>query len=177
MGAPAVLVACNATNLTTELYNSSQAAGNRDRLANGTKFATPVVADGKVFVGGSNSVSVFGLLAGMFSFSSSVYSVPAAGPTATISVNRLGGTNGAIQVSYSTVAGGTAVSGSDYTGVSGTLNWANGDVTAKNLHHPDSQQPAGPIQRDRERGLEQSVRRRRVGRAIHGRAYDCRTAN
>ena len=67
MGAPAVLVACNATNLTTELYNSSQAAGNRDRLATGTKFAVPTVADGKVFVGNSNSVSVFGLLAGTFS--------------------------------------------------------------------------------------------------------------
>jgi len=60
---PAVLVAYNATNLTTELYNSTQAAGNRDQLVNGVKFAVPTVADGKVFVGNSNSVSVFGLLA------------------------------------------------------------------------------------------------------------------
>jgi hypothetical protein len=59
----AVLVACNATNFTTELYNSSQAAGGVDQPANGVKFATPTIANGKVFVGGSNSVSVFGLFA------------------------------------------------------------------------------------------------------------------
>ncbi|HXD00562.1 MAG TPA: Calx-beta domain-containing protein, partial [Verrucomicrobiae bacterium] len=136
MGTPAVLVACNATNLTTELYNSSQASGSRDQLANGTKFSAPVVADGKVFVGGSNSVSVFGLVDGMFSFSSPVYSVQAAGPTVTITVNRLGGTNGAARVSYATVAGGTAVSGADYTSTSGALNWTNGDAAPKTFTIP-----------------------------------------
>jgi len=136
MGTPAVLVACDATNVATELYNSAQAAGNRDQLANGTKFATPVVADGEVFVGGSNSVSVFGLLAGTLGLSSAGYSVPAAGGTATITVNRLGGTSGAVQVSYATVAGGTAVNGSDFTGVSGSLNWTNGDAAAKTFTVP-----------------------------------------
>jgi hypothetical protein len=129
MGTPAVLVACNATNIATELYNSSQ-AGNRDRLANGTKFAVPTVADGKVFVGNSNSVSVFGLLAGTFSFSSPVYSVPEANTNVTVTVNRVGGTNGAVQVSYATVAGGTAVAGVNYTAASGALNWTNGESGA-----------------------------------------------
>ena len=91
MGTPAVLVAGNATNLTTELYNSSQASGNRDRLANGTKFAVPTVADGKVFVGNSNSVSVFGLLAGTFTFSSPAYSVAEANTNVTVTVNRAAG--------------------------------------------------------------------------------------
>jgi hypothetical protein len=135
MGFPGVLVACNAANLS-ELYTSGQATGNRDQLANGTKFAAPVVADGKVFMGGSNSVSVFGLLAGMFAYSSPAYSVAAAGPTATITVSRQGGTNGAAQVSYSTVAGGTAVAGADYSSASGTLNWTNGDVAAKTFTIP-----------------------------------------
>ena len=59
---PAVLVAYNPTNLTTELYNSTQAATNRDRLANGVKFTRPIVVNGKVYVGNQSSVSVFGLL-------------------------------------------------------------------------------------------------------------------
>jgi len=59
--APAVLTAYNATNVTAEIYNSAQAAGNRDALANGVKFASPMVANGKVYAGAQFAVSVFGL--------------------------------------------------------------------------------------------------------------------
>jgi outer membrane protein assembly factor BamB len=59
---PAVLHAFDATNLAHELYNSRQAAGNRDQFGTGNKFITPTVADGKVFVGTTNSVAIFGLL-------------------------------------------------------------------------------------------------------------------
>jgi hypothetical protein len=76
LGGAGTLVACNATNLTTELYNSAKAMRTATSLGAGVKFAVPTVADGKVFVGSSNSVSVFGLLAGTFSFSSANYSVP-----------------------------------------------------------------------------------------------------
>jgi hypothetical protein len=132
LGSPAVLVACNATNVATELYTSAINAG-RDQLGAGVKFAVPVVADGKVFVGSSNSVSVFGLLAGTFSFSTSAYSVKEANTNVAVTVNRVGGTNGAVQVSYATVAGGTAVNGVDYTGVSGALNWTNGESGSKSF--------------------------------------------
>ena len=57
---PAVLHAYDATNLATELYNSSQATGGKDSFAN-NKFITPIVANGKVYVGTSRSVAVFGL--------------------------------------------------------------------------------------------------------------------
>jgi Immunoglobulin domain/PQQ-like domain len=57
----AVLHAYDATNLAHELYNSNQMA-NRDHFGAGNKFITPTVADGKVFVGTTNSVGVFGLL-------------------------------------------------------------------------------------------------------------------
>ncbi|MEA3159591.1 MAG: hypothetical protein QOD95_1139 [Gammaproteobacteria bacterium] len=59
---PAVLHAYDAANLAHEIYNSNQAAGNRDHFGTGNKYITPMVADGKVFVGTSNSVAVFGLL-------------------------------------------------------------------------------------------------------------------
>lgn len=59
-GATAVLHAYDAGNLTNELYNSNQ-AGSRDQFG-GNKFITPMVANGKVFVGTPNSVAVFGLL-------------------------------------------------------------------------------------------------------------------
>ena len=58
---PAVLHAYDATNLAHELYNSNQ-AGSRDQFGRGNKFITPVVVNGKVFVGTSTGVAVFGLL-------------------------------------------------------------------------------------------------------------------
>ena len=58
---PAVLHAYNAANLQ-ELYNSSQAANNRDQFGNGNKFITPVIVNGKVYVGTPSGVAVFGLL-------------------------------------------------------------------------------------------------------------------
>ena len=57
---PAVLHAYNATTLH-ELYNSNQAANGRDHFGAGNKFITPTIAHGKVYVGTTNSVGVFGL--------------------------------------------------------------------------------------------------------------------
>ena len=58
---PAVLHAFDATTLQ-ELYNSNQAANNRDHFGSGNKFITPMEVNGKVFVGTPNAVAVFGLL-------------------------------------------------------------------------------------------------------------------
>jgi hypothetical protein len=58
---PAVLHAYSASNLS-ELYNSNQAASGRDQFGAGNKFITPMIVNGKVFVGTPNGVAVFGLL-------------------------------------------------------------------------------------------------------------------
>ena len=56
-----VLHAYDPTNLASELYDSNQAPNNRDHFSD-NKFITPMVANGKVFVGTTDSVAVFGLL-------------------------------------------------------------------------------------------------------------------
>ncbi len=58
---PAVLHAYDAVTLR-ELYNSNQAPNGRDHFGNGNKFITPLIANGKVFVGTPSGVAEFGLL-------------------------------------------------------------------------------------------------------------------
>ncbi|MEM5456896.1 pyrrolo-quinoline quinone [Paraburkholderia phytofirmans] len=60
-GTTGALHAYNAGNLAVELYNSNQ-AGTRDQWGAGNKFITPMIARGKVYVGATNGVAVFGLL-------------------------------------------------------------------------------------------------------------------
>jgi hypothetical protein len=58
-----VLFAYDATDLAKELYDSNQAAGNRDHFSPvGGHFITPMVANGRVYIGTRTSVAVFGLL-------------------------------------------------------------------------------------------------------------------
>ena len=57
----AVLHAFDAISLQ-ELYNSNQAANSRDHFGNGNKFITPLVVNGKVYVGMPSGVADFGLL-------------------------------------------------------------------------------------------------------------------
>jgi hypothetical protein len=58
---PAVLYAYDARDLTRMLYNTEQSA-TRDSLGRGTKFSVPTVANGRVYVGTTTQLVVYGLL-------------------------------------------------------------------------------------------------------------------
>ena len=67
---------------------------------------------------------------GMIVLDSAIFSVSEAGGTVTLTVKRTGGTTGAVAVSWAT-ANGTAASGTNYTGSTGTRTWVDGDATDK----------------------------------------------
>jgi len=56
-----VLHAYDATDLGKELYNSNQAPHGRDHFGVASHFGTPMIANGMVFVGTADNVTVFGL--------------------------------------------------------------------------------------------------------------------
>ena len=57
-----VLHVYDATNLAKELYNSNQAGGGRDQFGQASHFGTPMIVNGKVYVGTISNVTAFGLL-------------------------------------------------------------------------------------------------------------------
>ncbi|HUN71744.1 MAG TPA: Calx-beta domain-containing protein [Steroidobacteraceae bacterium] len=70
--------------------------------------------------------------AGALVFSQTSYSVQQGAGTVTVTVDRTGGSKGAVSVNYAT-ANGTAAAGTDYTAKSGTLSWNAGGSAPKSF--------------------------------------------
>lgn len=89
---------------------------------------------GGVFVGSIDLPVAPPASTGQLRFSSAGYSQAESGPSATISVQRVDGSRGAASVQYAAVAG--TASAQDFTAVSGSLNWQDGDDAAKTFQVP-----------------------------------------
>jgi hypothetical protein len=77
-----------------------------------------------------------------FADTGAAFTVPASNGSATFQVARTCGSSGPVSISYSTSVAGTAEPGFDYSGVSGTLSWADGDTTNKMFTVPFINRPS-----------------------------------
>jgi hypothetical protein len=127
-GCAAPSLASNSAFITAGTASAPDAAGN------GT-FGYTVAANagaqrsGTLNVAGQTfTVTQFAPVPGALQFNSSTYSVGEGAGSVTVTVTRTGGSDGTVSVNYST-GDGTATSSNDYTATSGTLNFADGEIS------------------------------------------------
>jgi parallel beta-helix repeat protein len=73
---------------------------------------------------------------GSLQFNAAAFSIKENQGQVTINVTRTGGSFGTDTVQYATVAGGTAAAGTDYTSVTGTITWGDGELSTKSFTIP-----------------------------------------
>ena len=73
---------------------------------------------------------------GSLQFNAAAFSIKENQGQVIINVTRTGGSFGTDTVQYATVPGGTAAAGTDYTSVTGTLTWGDGEFGAKSFTIP-----------------------------------------
>jgi hypothetical protein len=120
----------SAKTITVPVSNTTPFSGVR---AFQVVLTNPSGSDARIGNPGNATVTISGGAtadAGSIELSDTTYSVAQGIGTATVTVNRTGGSTGAVSVAYST-ANGTAVSGTDYTATTGILEWADSDASSK----------------------------------------------
>src|SRR6266852_8182172 len=109
----AVLHAYDATNLSSEIYNSSNVPS--DAAGAQVKFTVPTIANGKVYVGTQTSVAVYGLLSGLPQAAAPSFSVPGGTYSSPVTVTITEATAGTT-VYYTTDGSTPTTSSNVYTG-------------------------------------------------------------
>ena len=110
-----VLYAFDATNLATMLYNSNQAAGNRDQSGGAVKFTAPIVANGKVYAGSQGKVTAWGAISSTPTAATPTFSPAPGSYSSGINVSLSDTTTGAA-VYYTTDGSTPTTSSPIYTG-------------------------------------------------------------
>ena len=113
-GGSAVLLAHNAINVSNTLYSSNQNS-SRDNPGGATKFVVPTITNGKVYVGTSNFLTVYGLLGAAPQAATPVLSPGGQSFTGSVSVAMTDSTPGA-SIFYTTNGSTPATSSTKYTG-------------------------------------------------------------
>jgi Legume lectin domain/Chitobiase/beta-hexosaminidase C-terminal domain len=113
-GGAAVLLAHNATDVSNTLYSSNQNS-SRDNPGGAIKFAVPTVTNGKVYVGTSNFLSVYGLLGAAPQASAPVLNPGGENFTGSVSVAITDSTPGA-SIFYTTNGSTPTTSSPKYSG-------------------------------------------------------------
>lgn len=133
-----------ATNLpTTSVYDCAPLLSSNNETCT---FLAPLATTYQIMLAGYAAYGGVSLTAtyttaapppnpGVLSFTTSTMAVMKNAGTAVVTVARLGGSDGAASVLYST-SPGTALAGVDYTTTVGNLNWASGDASSRTISIP-----------------------------------------
>ena len=128
-----IYVSCSKTTGSARAFGSCPLT-MPSTLAPGNYQLRLYANNSSTLLAGSNSFTI-GAPSGTLQFSVATYSVAENGGNATITITRTGGSAGVVGVMFAT-SNGTATAPSDYTAVTQTISFANGDTANKTVSIP-----------------------------------------
>ena len=127
-GAPAPTFGVTGGTLPPGLFLSSAGVLSGTPTTAGTYSNIAVTASNGVSPAATQTFDLVVLSGGALQFSAGSYTVSENAGTATVTVNRVGGSAGATSVNF-VITGNTASSGGDFSPASATLNFADGETS------------------------------------------------